>query len=343
MTNNISDEIDHIIRFKDIYAFYKEHIILFDKISPQIITSIQLPDKVILKGRISCFDIFESNKMILLGLSNSPVKSWYKISKIEDIDKLINFYNNPNDNPTYTHKEKVLLNIGDNTFEYLIRYIYGHPIMEKTINDNSMLNLNKININMLTYNDKIKILENFIKTEPTNFYIRTAKSKSLLYFEYIDSRIYLTINYNQIKIRNRYEPFDKSLPVDISIGLSGFDTATFDTIKEDITTTNIEDSIIILYELNKQKCIEYIHLNRSSLPESNCISMIIDSYEIDKLFHMIEQDKIFKAFENSFDILLRTIYERVIDPDTSYQNNMSYINTQIVDRINKIILSKITL
>jgi hypothetical protein len=339
--SNISDENESMIRFKDIYAFYKDQILLFDKIASNIITSIIIPEKVILKGRLLCFDIFEHNKMILLGLSNSPVKSWYKISKIEDVDKLINFYTKQNDTGVYSHKEKVLLNIGDNNFEYLIRYIYGHSIMEKTISDNSLLNSNKIKDSILTYNDKIKILENFIKSNPNNFYIRTAKSKSLLYFEHIENEIYLTINYNQIKIRNRYDPFDKYLPIDISIGLNDFELITFNMCIETILDSNFENPIKILYNINKSKCIEYINSNKSILPKTELLTNIIAQYEIDKLFHEIDQDKIFKAFENSFDILLRTIYERIIQPEINFDNHMEYINMQIIQRIHKIIESKI--
>jgi hypothetical protein len=341
MSNNISDENDNMIRFKDIYAFYKDKLILFDKIAPNIITSTILPEKVILKGRLLCFDIFELNKMVLFSLPNSPVKSWYKIAKIEDIDKLINFYTKINDNNVYTHSEKVLLNIGDNNFEYLMRYIYGHPHMEKSISISNDVKRYSIKEDLLTHNDKINILENFIKSSPTNFFIRTNRSHSLLHFEYTNSNIYLTIHYNQVKIRNRYDPFDKYMPVDISIVLNDFDTIHFKMITDNILDSELKNPIQVLYDLNKSKCIEYIKDNRTILPKSELITNIIASYDIDSIFKAIDQDKIFKAFENSFDILLRTIYERIIQSEINCDNHMSYINTQITERINKIIESKI--
>jgi hypothetical protein len=339
MSTNISDENDNMIRFKDICTFYKDKIILFDKNFSNIISQIILPEKVILKGRLLCFDIFELNKMVLFSLPNSPVKSWYKIAKIEDIDKLINFYTKTIDNNTYSHQEKVLLNIGDNNFEYLIRYIYGHSHMEKTISTDEKRN--SIKEDLLTHNDKITILENFIKKTPTNFFIRTLRSHSLLHFEYINSNIYLTINYNQVKIRNRYDPFDKYMPVDISIVLNDFDMIHFKMITDSILDSGLNNPIQVLYDLNKSKCIEYINSNRSILPKSNLITDIVASYEIDTIFKEIDQDKIFKAFENSFDIMLRTIYERIIQSDINFDNHMSYINKQITDRINKIVESKI--
>ena len=341
MSNNISDENDNMIRFKDICTFYKDKIILFNKNLSNIISQIILPEKVILKGRLLCFDIFELNKMVLISLPNSPVKSWYKIAKIEDIDKLINFYTKTIDTIVYSHCEKVLLNIGNNNFEYLIRYIYGHPHTEKIISNDLDVKRNSIKEDLLTHNDKISILEKFIKKSPTNFFIRTSCSRSLLHFEYTNSNIYLTINYNQVKIRNRYDPFDKYMPVDISIVINDFDTIYFKMITDNILDSELNNPIQVLYDLNKTKCIEYINSNRSILPKSDLITDIVASYQIDSIFKAIDQDKIFKAFENSFDIMLRTIYERIIQPEINFDNHMTDINAQITDRINKIIESKI--
>jgi hypothetical protein len=67
------------------------------------------------------------------------------------------------------------------------------------------------------------------------------------------------------------------------------------------------------------------------------ISLIDMNITIDKM----EKDGVFKAFENSFEILLKTIYERFNDSDYDQSENMLELNKKIKNKITKIFESKI--
>jgi hypothetical protein len=58
-------------------------------------------------------------------------------------------------------------------------------------------------------------------------------------------------------------------------------------------------------------------------------------------FDKMIKDGIFKAFENSLDILLKTIYERINNSEYDQSENMLDLNKKIKEKITKIFESKI--
>ena len=58
-------------------------------------------------------------------------------------------------------------------------------------------------------------------------------------------------------------------------------------------------------------------------------------------FNKLDKDGTFKAFENSLDILLKTIYDRFNDSEYDQSENMFELNKKIRDKITKIFDSKL--
>jgi hypothetical protein len=71
---------------------------------------------------------------------------------------------------------------------------------------------------------------------------------------------------------------------------------------------------------------------------SEYIDTVIDRIKSDEIFIQIENDGIFKSFENSVDILLKTVFERFTE---NKSENFTYINDILKYKVNNIFYSKL--
>jgi hypothetical protein len=71
---------------------------------------------------------------------------------------------------------------------------------------------------------------------------------------------------------------------------------------------------------------------------SNYINTVIDRIKSDEIFLQIESDGIFKSFENSVDILIKTVFERF---NENKSQDFTYINEILKYKVNNIFYSKL--
>jgi hypothetical protein len=340
MTDPISSDNDNKsnITIDDITVFYKNNFINYSNISTSsynFITKINIPNNVKYIGKINFYDIWleKSHNIYLVGLPNSPLKSWYKIKNINEIEQFENYFTE--DKMDLYNELGFFINLKNMNFNEFTRYLFLHEFTEKQIFETKK-ELNKmIKNNKLTYEDEIRILNSFILTNPTSFFIRLKYSKTLLYCESFNSNVIIKFYYNDLKMRNRYESWPKFSPSDIGILFSSFDVSFIDEIIENIYSDNItKNDIDILFKVNTDETkIKKINLKKIKSKEiMEYIKLKISDLECDKIFNKIDKDGLFKAFENSFDILLETFYEK-INEDVNCQTNVMYLNDKLKNRL----------
>ena len=333
LSSESSNNINNNIKIEDILTIYKDEFIDLSSLSHKFIknhTCINISENIKLLGNLYFFDIWMDTKtqILLLGFPNSPIKSWYKIKKIEELNNFINYFTN-----VKKYDETINIFIDYLDFNNIIKYLYTNKFVKNISTDLKNLDNNKIDI---------ELLDNFINEANSNdeFYIKTLYSESILYFKKTKSHILINIKFQKLLLRNRYELIDKYIPSDINIILNKYNVIKLeDAIINNITT----DIIDLCFELKDKsylrKLLEIIINNNKDEEIKKYISIKISEQEINNIFLKIEKDKIFKSFENSMDILLQTIYERTKE----YSSNMLYINEKIKTKIIDIITNKIIL
>lgn len=343
-----SEELD-IININELLNKIKEHK-LFLNLSLEnnmysLITNIKIPDNIKLLGLFKLnYNLYVfheiTHNIILLGYQNSPLKGWYKIKKESELKLLLEYFDTKNKIYYNTHRFYLstqydfltILNYIKNSF-FVINCIY---IDEKDEKDEN------IKVDKLTEIDNANMFSFQIKTDINYFYVYTKYSNSKLKFESHKDFIIIELNYNQLKLRNRFDPFDKFLPSDISILLNCFELKSINDIlyKKELSEFEIDICILLAKDkknLNKLK-IKLEEIKKNHIKLSNYIDNVIERIKSDEIFLQIENDGIFRSFENSVDILIKTVYERLNDfKCTDY----TYINEILKYKVNNIFYSKL--
>ena len=345
------------ITLEDIKLFYKDRFIDFTRLPNNRydnITNITLNSNIKYIGKIDSNDIWLEiqNNIYLCGMPFSPTRSWYKMKDINDIDAFQDYFNKTDTKESQTML-KFVIELDKMNFVELISFIYLHNFTEKHICE-SLKDLNRFNKNV-TYDDQIRILNNFIKTNLTYFYIKTKYSKSIIYCEYDSSKKYVLVNvsYDELKLKNRYAKLPNFCPSDIGIIFNSFNTFNtlflsdiFDIFEDTnklntIDETQIKYYIDVLFKItDKNKIKKELNKNNFSEQIKLYINDKFDLLDCDILFNKIEKEGIFKAFENSFDILLQTFYEK-INNDDKIQLNSLYLTDKLKNKIDEIFKSKL--
>ena len=279
---------------------------------------LNIPDSVKLYGflKLERFNLYlwieNKNNILLCGLHNTPSKSWYKIKRESDIKILIDFFKN---------KDKVYYNFNrfyiNTTYDFstLINYFKDSPYIFNHIYLDERDESDKIINDKLTKLDIANIYSLILKSNSNEFYLYTKYSNSKIKFENHNGFIICELNYNQIKLRNRFDPFDKFLPCDISLILNQFELKSINDIldKEEIKIFEIDICVLLAKDkknLSKLKTkLNEIKKNQNE-EISEYIDNVIDRIKSDEIFINIENDGVFKSFENSVDILIKTVFER---------------------------------
>jgi hypothetical protein len=350
----ISESIESNINVDDISVFYKERFINLSNINNiNYITKVNIPDTIKYIGKIDSYDIWyeKKYKLYLIGLPNSPTKSWYKIKNINDIDIFITYFSS--EKMDLYNEISFVINLNSQNkiekFEEFTRYIYLHEFTEKQIFETKRDMNHMIKNNKLTYDDEIKILNNFIQSKMSSFFIRLKYSKSILYCEtFNETCILVKLYYNELKMRNRYDKWLKYIPSDCSILFSTFNITFCDDLIDNINNLEyINDNIILLDALfniytdksNLKKRINIKLIKSNDI--SKYINMKLNNLDADEVFNKIIKDGMFKAFENSFDILLETYYDKINNNDNeNIRTNIMFFNEKLKTKIDDIFKSK---
>jgi hypothetical protein len=305
-----------------------------------------IPENVILIGIIQLdpFDFYiwheNKNNIILVGLKNLPSKSWYKIKKESEIKLLIDFFKNKDKLYYNTYRFYLNYNID---FITLVNFLRDSDYINKYIFIDEKDEVNKIDDNKLSNIDIANQFTNILKSNSDEFYVYTRYSNSKLRFENHNGYIICELNYNHIKLRNRYDPEDKFMPFDISLLLYNFDLKSINNILESTDLSIQEIDICVLLAKDKKNISKLKNkLNEIKKTQSdelcNYIDNVIDRIKSDEIFVQIENDGVFRSFENSVDILIKTVYERFTD---NKSNDFAYINEILKYKVNNIFYSKL--
>lgn len=312
-----------------------------------LITNIKIQDNIRLFGIIKSepFDLFIwneiKNNIFLVGLHNMPIKSWYKIKKEADIKLLIDYFSN-RDKIYYNIHRFYLQSNNNYNFTTLLNYIKYSEYTMNNIYLDERDEVDKITNDKMSELDNANITTLLTKSEIDTFYVYTKFSNSKIKFENHKGFIIVELNYNQIKLRNRFDPFDKFLPIDISLLLNIFELKSINDILDKKELTGIEIDICVLLakdkkNLNKLK-LKLDEIKKEHTGIAEYIDDVIDRIKSDEIFIQIENDGIFKYFENSVDILIKTVYERF---NESKCNDFTYINEILKYKVNNIFYSRL--
>lgn len=334
--NNINELI---LKIKEHKLF---NILSINKDAYSLISSVKVHDNITLLGFIKLhFNLYvwheTEHNILLIGYPNSPLKSWYKIKRENELKVLIDYFENKD--KVYYNVHRFYLNT-PHDFLTILNYV------KNSIFTNNQIYIDEkdesVKTDKLTEIDDANIFSLQIKSDIDEFYIYTKYSNSKLKFENHKGFIILEINYNQLRLRNRYEPFDKFLPSDINILLNSFEIKSINDIlnKKELTDFEIDVCVLLAKDkknLNKLK-IKLNDIKKEHPSVSEYIDNVIDRIKSDELFLQIENDGIFRSFENSVDILIKTIYERL---NESKCTDYTYINEILKYKVNNIFYSRL--
>lgn len=308
--------------------------------------TLNIPDNVKLYGILVLDDfnlylwIEKKNNILLCGLHNTPSKSWYKIKKESDIKILIDFFKNRDKVYYNTHRFYLNTNYDFNT---LINYYKDSPYIFNHIYLDERDESDKIDNDKLTKLDIANIYTLILKSNCNDFYLYSRYSNSKIRFENHNGFIICELNYNHIKLRNRYDPFDKFLPTDVSLLINQFELKSINDILNNDEIKIIEIDICVLLAKDKKnlsklktKLIEIKKTQNEQIRDY--IDTVIDKIKSDEIFIQIESDGIFKSFENSVDILIKTVFERFNENNSQ---DFTYINEILKYKVNNIFYSKL--
>jgi len=304
-------------------------------------------DKLI--GKLFNFNIYEFKKMFLIGFSNSVSRSWYKLYSINDLHIFIDYFQNINREKeemktdrqeNKTEKQIKLYLTSRLNFRQLIRYFYFHEFIDKSIYSEN----DKIDVKKITYYDEILLFDKFIESITVESHVTfiTKYSQSKLIISCNNDGYYVKILYKPLKLLNRFKILPKDVPTDVDLILLNLNVIQTKNIMEDMDKIT-ENEIDILFEISPKDGIielmqDIIHI-RPELEEY--ITKKIAIIDMDLTLDKMTKDGIFKAFENSLDILLKTIYERINNSEYEQSENMLELNKKIKDKITRIFNSKI--
>ena len=318
----------------------------FDRNIYGLINNQNIPENVILFGILKSepFDFYiwheQKNNIILCGLKNLPIKSWYKIKKESELKLLIDFFKNRD--KIYYNSNRYYLN-SNIDFITLINYLRDSEYINKNIFIDEKDETNKIDENKLTNIDIANQYTQILKLNSDEIYLYTKYSNSKLRFENHNGYIICELNYNHIKLRNRYDPDDKFMPFDISMLLHQFELRNINNIlKSDILKMEEIDICVLLAKDKKNLSKLKTKLNEIKKNQEddikNYIDNVIDRIKSDEIFVQIENDGVFRSFDNSVDILIKTVYERFTE---NKSDDFAYINEILKYKVNNIFYSKL--
>jgi hypothetical protein len=326
----------------------------FDNTQYNIFTNINIPDNVILFGilKLDPFDIYiwheKKHNIILCGLKNLPIKSWYKIKKESELKTLIDFFKVRDKVYYNSHRFYINSNID---FLSLVNFVRDSDCIYKNIFIDEKDEVNKLDDNKLTSLDISIQYTNILKSNSDEIYFYTKYSNSKIRFENINGYIICELNYNHIKLRNRYDPSDKFMPFDISILLYQFELKSIHDIlnANDLNMQQIDICVLLAKDkknLSKLKT-KLLELKKDVSDDiKTYIDTVIERIKSDEIYVQLENDGVFRSFENSVDILIKTVYERFVENKSNdlaenKSNDFAYINEILKYKVNNIFYSKL--
>ena len=307
--------------------FKKINISLNDLILNNIYNSSKSLDIV---GKYDLIYLFRETKkdIYLVGFLNMPTRSYYKVKSNDDIYKLNYYYKSREIKEHYNSNIYFYLDI-NLKYENLIRYFLNNSSFSDIISYYYKIN-NKTNMDNITLSDEIYT----IMKESDEINIYTNYSKSLIKIYNCDNRYICQISYDKIEYNNRYDIIE-DMPSDIDVLLLDFKLININDIN--YLQKNINNKLIDLLNTKNHFILTKLYEIDKTNEYLNC------SIQNTNLIKELSEVGTFKAFENSVDILINTIYEQIPNTQNKSITQYNQINKLIYDKINNIILwSKIT-
>ena len=321
--------------------------------------------------------IFKLNDIYLTGFVNMPTRSFYKIKSLDELCLIYTFYNtrinNINSNVNSKNQEKVydnnMLFLVDpsnnfiNTFESLIKYVIHNEncdVVKYYYNIKTQTNLDVITLYDELYNK-------IISDNEINFY--SKYSQSLIKIINCDNTFLINIFFDKLYVRNRYDEInkiDKYISSDVNVCLQLLKLININDVNTichiyynknnifNIFNRYFIDKLNVLnpYILNKiyeeliNDNLHDIHNEKNFMYLKNIINNKNKVDIINKCIEDLEDKGVFRAFENSIDILIKTIYEHYninlkLD-DKNDENHADYkkLDEVINDKVCQLIKNK---
>ena len=173
-SNDNNNNIDDVLSKIKLFDKFRE--IKLNNENYNLITNIKISENIKLIGIIKAelFDLLvwleTKNNILLIGLQNIPIKSWYKIKKDSDIKLLIEYFSNRD--KVYYNSHRFYLNCNCD-FKTLINYIKSSEYTNKNIFLDERDEVNKISVDKFTELDSANLSMLFAKSDIDEFYIYT--------------------------------------------------------------------------------------------------------------------------------------------------------------------------
>jgi len=331
----------------DIKSLWKKNFVSFNNISHDIINLIwkfKLESDIKLLGRLFDFYLFEYKEMFLIAYPNSIIRSWYKLRSINDLHIFHKYFIDKDKNTKEIRLYlKSQFNIGQ-----LCRYFFNHEFSSKIFYND----LDKINIKDSIMDNEIILIDKFSENLSNTFTFTTRYSSTKIQINKhkydngnengVNNQFIIKITYRPFQLNNRFKILSSDIPSDVDLILHNLNVLRIDDILElDVINTELIDIIFELHTNNdelKDNLKKIIKL----YPElSEYILKKLSLLELEVKFKKIEKDGAFKAFENSLDILLKTIYDKFNNEEYDQSDNMIELNKKIKEKITRIFDSKI--
>lgn len=263
---------------------------------------------------------------IIFGFNDIPKLFWHTIETREDFVYLLSVYDNAKYKKDFTERKRVYIgnkSILNFDFFGFHRYFMLSKYCETTMWNSDFPN--KKNMNKLSTLDTVSMMANNIDDNLHELSVHSKYSKSLVKIESHNGHYIADVMYNPIKCGN------SNVPADVSSLFVNFLFMDMNEILSMPQLTPTQIDICVLLADDNKSTIELIELLNKITPNASdskivkYIEFTIKKLRINNYFYGMEKDGVFRAFENSLDILMKTVYEQC---DTD-ENNDSPVDTKI--------------
>jgi hypothetical protein len=280
-------------------------------------------------------------KHIYIGFDDIPPKFWHIASTLKQFKNILSTYNCNvyKDRLSFKRRLRVyignkdILNIGFSGFH---RYLMLNNYCERVLWNSDDTYPYKKNLHKMSTLDIVSTLNNAIDDSITEINVYSKYSKSLIKIESHGGHYIADISYDPI------DGSQNDLPADVISLFVNFPFMKIEDILNMSTLTPVQIDICVLL-LNNIDGINMLSdkLNKvmDTAVDQDLIKYILGvqkRLDIDKQFNQLEKDGVFKAFENSLDILMKTVYEHCFNTDVS-DDTRFYIDELLKHKFNSII------
>lgn len=285
-----------------------------------------------------------AGKHIYIGFDDIPPKFWHVASTLKQFKQIISTYNCNVYRDKSLFKRKLRVYIGNKdilNIEFLgfHRYLMLSNYCEKILWNSDDMYPYKKNVSKMSTLDIVSSLNNVIDDTVDEINVYSKYSKSLIKIESHGGHYIADISYDPI------DDSPNNLPADVTSLFVNFPFMSIEHILNMPSLTPVQIDICVLL-LNNIDGVNILSDKLNEVIETSIDQDLIKyilgvqkRLDIDKQFNKLEKDGVFKAFENSVDILIKTVYEHCNNAEVG-DDTRFYIDELLKHKFNGIIGNK---